>query len=100
MTTMIQYVLTLVIAGVLGLNAQGEAKSHKDKSHKEESRREKKERKKERKKEKKHHKDRDALPIPVIAPEPIKLPDPEIAPQPSTEVKTEENVQVGSSVPK
>ena len=50
MTTMIQYVLTLVIAGVLGLNAQGEAKSHKEKTHKEKfAKHEKKSRKKQKK---------------------------------------------------
>ncbi len=70
MTIIIKYVLTLIAAGVLGISAQGEAKSHKEKSAKHE--------KKSHKKHKKHHKEAEIAPLPVVAPDPVKIQEPEV----------------------
>ncbi len=91
MTTMIQYVLTLVIAGVLGLNAQGEAKSHKEKTHKEKSvKHEKKSRKERKKAEKEAEKAREV----VITPDLVKITEPVHQPDPVGVPAT--NIEVGS----
>lgn len=70
MTIIIKYVLTLIAAGVLGISAQGEAKSHKEKFAKHE--------KKSHKKHKKHQKQTEIAPEPVISPDPVKIPEPEV----------------------
>ncbi len=70
MTIIIKYVLTLIAAGVLGISAQGEAKSHKEKFAKHE--------KKSRKHHKKHEKRAEIAPEPVISSEPVKIPEPEV----------------------
>jgi len=90
METIFMYVITIVGAAVLGVNAQVEAKSHKSKEHKEKSHHEKKS----RKHDKKHGKEKEITPAPAQIQEEPK------APAPTPEVKIEENVPIGGGIAK
>lgn len=84
----ITYILTVCCAAVLGVNMQGEAKSHKSKEHKE-----RREEKKARRHEKKHHKDKDAPIVITIPPAPSVTPE-----SPKDDPKLEINVIPGKGI--